>query len=400
MSRAARGITLLLALVWPATAARGQGGLGACVPGTSPLQAAVNAAQPGDVVVVDGLSSLAESICVDKPLVLVSLSGSAAFMATSGPTGGSNGPRGVFQIAPSVSGVVAFRNLIISGVTCFATPGAVMRGIYSESPNVTLLVDGCTISGADYGCGVGDSLAHGAAGIEGSVARLVVKDSTITGGDGDLAIWGDLGCPFGPTTTAGAGGDAVNVTGEALLVRSILAGGNGGDAEGQFACCTPSLPIFATPGAGGSAVVATTVRSWGSTGTGGTGGVVRCQGTVLGQAPAGSPLAPGGISALQVGPQPSLGGTALINLQNPGGQFAAIAVGTSGFGPAIPVSGTDPYFLGPSPVIVAAGPGLTGLAIPVPNSSVLVGAVLPVQAGFQTPGGFALTNPDVVLILP
>ncbi|HKB15844.1 MAG TPA: hypothetical protein VKF62_07250, partial [Planctomycetota bacterium] len=75
--------------------------------------------------------------------------------------------------------------------------------------------------------------------------------------------------------------------------------------------------------------------------------------------------------------------------------------GTTGFGPAVPIPAVGPYLLGPSPVVIAAGPGLTGTAVPVPNSPVLVGAALPVQAGILTTGGgFTLTNPDVVLILP
>src|SRR5262245_847887 len=218
VTAAAGSTALVLGIIGLAPHAGAQSAPTSCVPGISSLSAAIAAAQPGDVIVVDGLSNFGESICVDKPLVFVSLSGSPAFTATSGPTGGVNLPRGVFQIAPSVSGVVAFHNLQIGGLSCFATTDSVMRGIYSYSPNVTLLVDGCTSGGADYNCGVGDSLANGAAGIEGSVARLVVKDSTITGGDGDLAFWGDFGCPFGPGATAGRGGDAVNVTGEVLLV--------------------------------------------------------------------------------------------------------------------------------------------------------------------------------------
>ncbi len=407
VASAARGTALALTVVALATSAPGQTGTGVCVPGTNPLQAAVNAAQPGDVIVVNGLSNLGQSICVDKPLVFVSQGGPTAFTATSGPFSASNAPRGVFHVAPAVSGVVAFHDLQISGVTCLSTVGAVMRGIYSESANVTLIVDGCVVAGADYGCGVGDNSENGAAGIEGTVARLVVKDSTVTGGDGDIAGWS---YDPGPNpnifcldlASAGIGGDAIDVTGEVLLVRSVLAGGDGGDAVGNTsicACASPP-PSYADAGSGGSAVLAPTVWSWGSTGTAGAGGSVTCGGTAYSQAPAGAPLPPGGISTLQVGPQPSLGGTALFTLQNPGAQPAAIAVGTTGFGPAIPVSGTDPYFLGPSPIVVAAGLGLTGLAIPVPNSSVLVGAVLPVQAGIQTPGGFVLTNPDVVLILP
>ncbi len=397
----ARGTALALMVVALATPAPGQGGLAVCVPGTNPLQAAVDAAQPGDAIDVGANPNLGERVCVTKPLLFFSTTTPPATVtATAGLLSLAQG--GVFNVAPAVSGVVAFHNLQILGVTCYSRPQGVMRGIHSESPNVTLVVDGCSVDGADYGCGVGDSLAHGAAGIEGTVARLVVKDSTVNGGDGDLAIWGSLmGCPFGPGATAGTGGDAVNVTGEVLLVRSALAGGAGGNAAGLNTCCNPVLAPLASAGAGGAAVVATTVWSWGSTGTGGTGGVVACLGTVLAQAPGGAPLPPGGISTLQVGPQSSLGGTALFTLQNPGAQLAAIAVGTAGFGPAVPVPGTDPYFLGPAPVVFASGSGLTGAAVPVPNSPTLVGLALPVQAGIQTPGGgFVLTNPDVVLILP
>ncbi|MCI0587788.1 MAG: hypothetical protein L0323_13180 [Planctomycetes bacterium] len=408
VAAAARGTALAFMVVALATSAPGQTGTPTCVPGTNPLQAAVNAAQPGDAIDVGANPNLGQRVCVTKPLLFFSTgTPPATVTATSGAFPPFYTPMGVFQIDPGVSGVVAFHNLQISGVTCFATTDAVMRGIYSESPNVTLIVDGCVVAGADYGCGVGDNSENGAAGIEGTVARLVVKDSTVTGGDGDIAGWSydpgpnpNIFCL--DTASAGIGGVAIDVTGEVLLVRGVLAGGDGGDAVGNTsicACASPP-PSYADAGSGGSAVVAPTVWSWGSTGTAGAGGVVRCVNTVYSQAPAGAPLPPGGISTLQVGPQPSLGGTALFNLQNPGGQFAAIAVGTTGFGPAVPVSGTDPYFLGPSPIVVAAALGLTGLAIPVLNDPALVGLALPVQAGIQTPGGFALTNPDVVLILP
>jgi hypothetical protein len=371
-------------------------------PTTNPLQQAVNAAQPGAVILVTAGSNMDEPVCVTKPLTFLSVGPQVTIQATASQFIPYNLPRAVFYVDPVVSGVVAFQNLKIIGVTCFLSPESVIRGIYSASANATIVVDGCEVRGADYGCGIGDGLAHGAAGIEGTAARWIVRDSQIFGGDASGCFVGPAACPTLPACTGGTGGDAIDVAGEVVLVRTILEGGDGGDEH--LSCCPPMA--FGSPGAGGSAIVASTVWSWGSSGTGGIGGEQLCGAappfTVLGQAPNGADLLAGPPDTLRSGPHPQPGGMALLTIQNPSSGYATVAASYSGWASTVLLPGIGPYFLGNDIVPLAAGYGWTGLIVPVPNDPALVGAMVPVQGALwnASASNYSITNPDLILVVP
>ncbi|HKB14589.1 MAG TPA: hypothetical protein VKF62_00910, partial [Planctomycetota bacterium] len=310
------------------------------------IQGAVDAASPGDVISV-GTSFFTGSICVTKPLVFAGIGppGATTVTGLSPFPSSSTTPTGVFHIAANVSGVVAFHNLVLVGVSDNTTPPAVVRGIYSAAPGATLLLEGCDVRGADYN-GAGDG-GPGASGIEGVWSRLYVRDCAVSGGDAEASIFGGPG---------GEGGDAILAApgaGEVVLAGTTLTGGDGGTTTGYS---SPIGCILGAPGPGGSAIVAPNVWSWGSSGTGGLGGLQRdCNLQVVGSASPGAGHASPAPADLTLGASAPLGGSASFTLSNPGGLLAAIAVSTTGFSSPVPLPGFGPYFLGPSPVVFAGG---------------------------------------------
>jgi len=379
-----------------------------CVATASPLQAAIDAAQPGDVILLPQAgSNLDCSVCVTKPLTFIGVGPASpvTIEATSALFGGCtySGATGVFHIAPAVAGTVTFRNLRILGHSGYVSTGNMMRGIYATAPNAVVVLDGCEVRGSDYCCfQPNDSLGHGAAGIEGTLSRLVVRDSFVLGGEAVpcASSTPTFGCgTFPGQCTAGNGGHAIDVTGEVLLVGSYVVGGDGGNA--YVPCCNWPSSVTGAAGTGGSAVLASTVWSWGSAGAGGIGGFKYCQGNFLEQAPSGTGFPSGPDSTLFTGPHPSPGGTATLTLQNPFGQFGVIAAGLGGWAPTAVYPGHGPYFLGPNALALAAGTALSGLSLAVPNDPALVGLGVPVQAALGTSfASFEFTNPSLVLIRP
>jgi hypothetical protein len=374
----------------------------------SPLQAMIDAAQPGDVLVLFGGENSNCSVCVTKPLTFVGMNPGGGMPTILGisrdfPVCGSGciypGPTGVFYIHPAVSGVVAFRNLKIVGQSCYVNPDKVMHGIYSAAPGAVVVVDGCEIRGGNYEFGVGDG-GPGATGIEGTLSRLVVRESAIFGGNAEGFNIFPPFC-FG---TGGSGGHAVDVNGEVLLIRSVLTGGTGGNVgSGSSECC--GMLQFANPGAGGSAVIASVAWSWGSMGTGGLGGLKLCNG-IQGQGPSGSNLPPGGLSLLDSGAQPQPGGIVSLSLQiPPAANFYGVGASLDGWGATLLMpSVAGPYFLGTNPQLLAFGYAATvaSFGFAVPNEPSLVGAMIPIQGVTGTTGtsSFEITNPDFVLIRP
>jgi len=355
----------------------------------SPLQAAIDAAQPGDVIVIGpgGPSTNGVPVCVTKPLTFLGADPTGPVPVSAVPPPGTPGSLwGVFNVTSAVSGVVLFHNLSIGG-PCSSLAPLALRGIDVEAPNATLVVDECVVVGSHWTdlCNTGDG-GPGATGIEGTLARLVVRDSTVFGGSSAFPFLGGPGDD---------GGDAIHVTGEVLLVRATLVGGNASSSLGVVAPGGGCM-LF-PPGNGGDAIDATSLLVWGSTGAGGAPGLqLDCAALATGQGIPGSGIGNPGPVLLTVGPAPTLGGTATFVLNNPAALPAGIYASLVGWGPTTNLPGLGFYFLGPSPALLASSAGLTGLSIPVPTDPVLLGASIPVQAHV----GAQITNPDLVTIVP
>jgi len=249
------------------------------------------------------------------------------------------------------------------------------------------VVSGCEVTGASYPFSVGDG-GHGAPGIGGTAELLVVLDSEIQGGNGEPAT------SAGP---GGRGGAAVDLQGEALLVRSKLAGGNPGLSHAYPLGAPPSFCFsFYQPAPSGDAALATKVVAWGSAGIGGAPGEwLDCQGLLMGYGEPGDDLPVNPPAFLRGDPVVSIGGSLTLDLV--GGGQGVLYASLAGWSPSIDVPALGPHYLGSSPVLVFQGlwPD-PGLALPIPPASSLIGG----QPVFQALKGTTLTNPIQVLLAP
>ncbi len=359
------------------------------VPADQPnLQAAIDVAAPGDVILV--AQTVENPVVVDKPLTIL---GDPFFQITiecdfSGcPT--CPEPDHAFRLAGPGSGTVVIGNVTASSFDCFEPAQAIGGGGFDE----------LHVHDASFVLTAGLSgLGDGNAAIGADVPYILISRSTIKGSQPDS----DHCSGF----LLGDGYPAVDAPASTVVILDSKVTG-GGDAH--FCCVFCTCPgVFPPGGGGGPGVVANEVyvddASTVQGGKGATyfafpndelsGGQVAC--TTLPDGPAFiatvvNQLGPGATGSGQV----ALGGTWSLSFDVPG---PAAVLFFSGLSQPYPGGGFGFAFLDPVG-LASLGPVPTGspqtLAFPVPPAAVLLG----IEGGFQIlDATLGLTPPAVGVI--
>jgi hypothetical protein len=275
------------------------------------IQTAINAAVDGDVILVGSGTYLGSMIVNNKALTIIEDAGATVIAVSAqitNPNGKTVAIRGIDFVrnSPATSGLVpGARNLEVIDNTgtvwiedcTFKTGGTIMvqngptyPAIESHTVNAvaggTLLLTRCTVEGADSVSGHSILMEPSVAILANDRAgdHLLIYDSMVRGGDGAVGIvsqgWpgssggdgiavgtgtvftsggsstgglgGAGGVQGGSCTSAGWGGDGIEITGPAVVdsLATAYAGGAGGAA---ILPCTPGTPGVPTniSGAGG-----------------------------------------------------------------------------------------------------------------------------------------------------
>lgn len=233
------------------------------------IQAAVNAAQLGDTVLVrQGLydnftvNGKSLSIVADSPLVFVTTpgnSGNPGITVTNLPAGGSVLVRGLhsyFGVSVlSCAGPVWFEEVETFGLSASCSVGGHSGALVASSARVTFVR--CTLRGELLGNTMVPALSSGP-GLSASASTVQAVDCQILGGEGRAQGFGSRALP-------GATGLRLSGASTVTLAGCTVQGGGGGLASGPL--CTAS---HAQGGAGVEfADAASVVRSQGSTAVGG-----------------------------------------------------------------------------------------------------------------------------------
>jgi hypothetical protein len=239
------------------------------VPAGQPtLQAAIDAAAPGDVIRVTG--GVWNDLLIDEAVTIVGVAGQEPTLrcTTANPGIGGCDEIAAVTLAGPGSGVVELVNVRIEGSVMdgpFCNPYAGIRGGGFDE----LRVLHSTVEAGSWLFVTG--LAQGADAIDVSVPRLLIEDSQIQGGAGDDDGSGlfSLQLPL-----AGRG---VVTSGDLILGDSTVVGGAGITAQifDQF-FCVPDASFYSGGEGGDAVVVAGTLWRSQSTLTGGVGSVVSC----------------------------------------------------------------------------------------------------------------------------
>jgi len=371
------------------------------VPGDFPdLQAGIDGAAPGDVVIVHG--SNFGPVVIDKPLTII---GDPPFLMFGGCASDPAcatcpPPESAFRLEGPGAGKVTLVGFKIVNPDCLWPAPGISGGGFDELHLYSSVI---AMSPAQTGLG------HGADGIAVDVPFVAMTDSQIqaAGSDGDHCA----GFLF-DDEAAGIRAPGASV----LLVDSVVTGGSSG--LGASLCCAacscPALPDPALGGAGGPGVVAGEVFLAGATVFGGSGATFFAY-------PAGTPQQPAGVP-VECGSQPDgppFVASAVHELDGVFGGPATAAVGGSytlawdlpgpatilffALGAAPPVAaGVTPGFLALDPASLTYVGGLSSgapqtLTVHLPPAAELSGVEFALQAWDATIG---VTRPATTVILP
>ncbi len=227
------------------------------------LQAAIDAASPGDVIVIDGGTH--GPVTVDKAITLAGVAGNRPFIRTPDPGDPQLGA--AILLAGPGSGTAVISTLDIDGEIAGNIFGSPNDGIAGGGFDL-VIVERCDVAAPEwvFPTGIGD----GGHGIDVG-GLLAVHESTVTGGSGVDDFSGLFGL-FSPKAGAGIVGNDVH------LVNSTVTGGAGlveqyGDT---LLCSIPNLCDQLSGGEGGTGIVADTLYRQGSLVMGGAGSLYTC----------------------------------------------------------------------------------------------------------------------------
>ncbi|MBK6939030.1 MAG: hypothetical protein IPH13_02335 [Planctomycetes bacterium] len=359
------------------------------------LQAALDAAAPGDVIEVRGGEYAA-----------ITITKSVTILGAPRPTIRPPSPsEAAFHCSPAITlagtgvGVVTLVDLDIGGLGA-ADWFSVFHAAIEGGGFTALRIHECIVSGPDlvYATGIG----VGAEAIRTTVPLLYLCDCQIAGGENST----DVGCAAMPSGRFGI--DAPNST--VVVLDSVVSGGLGSDHVACFdAFCGTSQPAQPCPcawlgGGGGDGIRAQRVFVANSIVNGGMGMTVTdtcgLSGTLWGTQPDGAPFAAGTIvttlrNDLALSGSIQLGGTA--NLAWTPGTSQLVLV-SSGFGaPTDDANGT--MFVDPTQLVFVDGiaSGIAAASVPIPADAALIGIGLVVQVFDPNTG---LTRPVADVIRP
>lgn len=362
------------------------------VPGTYPtIQDGINAASPGDVIIVSG--GTYAPIIIDKPLTILG-NPSATIDNTGHSSTGSSVDPAVLLAGPG-AGRVVLSGLEIGGKADGMIFGISGCGIEGGGFDDLWVVD-CEVTSAEWNFLTGIGEGKPAILLGGNqfppLGSLLVADSTVTGGFSDTDACDVWVSSFPP------GAAAIEASGSVVTVLdSQVTGG-----RGPGICFTPSMCPGANPcgvingGKGGAGVVAQTLLRAGGTVVGGAGGMVSCTGAPPCSLEDGPDATAGTIvdmgSAFQANGQPLLGGNWNFFWNTP--SSLALLVFSPLPAPPISLGGKGWLFLNPSALLlfpVASG-GVTYTQFSLPNDPNLVGLSIGLQI---YDGSSGLTRPVI-----
>lgn len=359
------------------------------------LQAALDAAAPGDVVEVRGGEYAA-----------ITISKSVTIVGSPRPTIRPPNPsEAAFHCSPAVTlagsgvGVVTLANLDVGGVGA-ADWFSVFHAAIEGGGFTALHVNDCIVLGPDleYATGIG----VGAEAIRTSVPLLYLCKSQLAGGENST----DVGCASMPNGRCGV--DAPNSI--VVVLDSVVSGGLGSDHVACFdAFCGTSPPVQPCPcawlgGEGGDGIRAQRVFVANSIVRGGMGMTVTdvcgLTGTLWGTQPDGAPFTAGTLitplpNDLALSGSIQLGGTAHL-AWTPG--TSQLMLVSSGIGaPIDDANGT--MFVDPTRLVYvdAIASGVAAASVPIPADAALIGIELVVQVFDPNTG---LTRPVADVIRP
>ena len=245
--------------------------------GFATLQAAIDAASPGDVIVIHG--GVHAPVVIDKDLYLVGEAGNRPSIRYTQP--GEETVAFVqdpaIRLAGSFDGTLTLSCIDIGGTTdgsYFGTPGNAIAG--DGFAQLALLH--CDVRAPEWFFPTGVGFAADAIRLQPGVPNLLVSDSTVIGGEGVYDF-----PPSGPFDIP-RGGDAIHAPDSAVTVLdSHVAGGPGLDMVFVNALYCPSDCNDVDQGEGGDAVEALAVYHAGSILEGGPGAEVWCSFAVANQ---------------------------------------------------------------------------------------------------------------------
>ncbi len=340
------------------------------VPGDYPtLQAAIDAAQAGDVITVS-TASVQEPVVIDKPLTIL---GDPVLNVRSGCDGYDFEPFHAFRLAGPGSGRVVIGNAKLASTADCAHPASSIGGggfaelhlfnaTFKPSPLLSGTADGCSTIKVD-------------------VPHVLIEGSEIVGGESDAddcygylhgGIWSAIEAPASTVTVLGS-----KIT---------------GSVEPLFYCCKGCTCPTSLPsgGEGGHGIVALEVFVDGASEVqGGVGATYYAKllssdpGTPCGKKPDGQAFVASAVHALpgaiSGGGATPLGGTLSLSFDVPGPLAALfLSTGVSASPVLVPGAGysylSAPLFAG---LVPTGGP--QALAFSVPPVAVLLG----LEGGFQ-----------------
>jgi hypothetical protein len=359
------------------------------VPGDQPdLQAAIDAAAPGDVIVVQ-TSTPQDGVVVDKPLIVV---GDPLAEVLIGPGCGARGQAAFELLGPGAGTLVLVNVRTSPGADCFQPAPAIRGGGFDE-----LHLFECEIlPAADGQTGLG----HGAPGISVSVGFVLLASSTVVGGTADS----DHCAGF----LLGDGEPGIEAPASTVVVLdSMVSGGGPGTLCCQFCACPPNLSGLG--GVGGEGLLAAELYVANSSIEGGAGATHRAYpldeasggAVVCGTQPSGTPFVVGSFVLLAPGDltgpaRMQVGSTWTLSWSTPSALNAFYwSIGSV---PPYPV-GTGLGFLDPASARRAGTVpgGMHALNLAVPNLPGLIGLELAFQLVDPASGP---TRPVIAVIAP
>lgn len=395
MIRPLHRVVLALAL-WPSAAGAATlvvdagGGGGAF----TTLQAALNAAQPNDVIWVKGGSYA--NVTVAKPVTIVA-EPAATILPQTVAASSMHHQEAAVTLAGSGSGAVRFTNVTIGGTVDASFFGSWEAGITGGGFG-SLALHRCVVKGPVPFFPTGGG--SGRAAIDVGVGALWITNCTITGGSNTN--------DFCSAQFFANGAPGVRTTGSVTILDSTVVGGAASDA---YYCAGGPNPLPPQPcpctefaGIGGPGVVAPTAFVSGSSVAGGEGlEVVNVDagGAPYGQQPSGPPFQVSALFALPAdlassGP-PRLGQPWSMSWLTSGQSNLALF----GAGPGAPLKAGSAgwFFLNPLPALLATAlpNGANSLNTTVPNQAALIGLPVGLQVYDPTSG---LTRPLFEIVRP
>ena len=220
----------------------------------STLQAAVNAAQPGDVIIVTG--GVHPPVVINKALTLVGDWSDRPVIRPASP-GEETNPfvqDAAVTLAGPGSGTVTLSMFELAGTadaSYFGTAGqALSGGGFSE-----VRVVHCELVAPSWFQPTGIGLAPHAIALDGDVGWLLVSQSTVIGGEGTYDA-----APSGPLTLP-SGGDGIRAPSTSVtVVDSFVRGGDGMDVVYNGGIYAPTGCDDVSGGLGGRGVVASALH--------------------------------------------------------------------------------------------------------------------------------------------